>query len=262
MRLVTLHFMLIRYILHSVNNLFSNAHVRVLWITLVACWLALILVITRNCDATVNSTQQFYLQRSFTLREMHESYFTQIKFLTDPALSVSIIFYLSLALSFSSVVIWAGGMSAMHILLGRMHSCRAQHPVPFVSTSSTSLKLCGTYAAPSFTPPPSFLPFLWASSIFQNLPLPQSGNGARGLAATNNSAQPWPKCSWRFTGCNTIPDGKSFIVSLSFHWACLVLQMEGKRQITWKEGRDTVEDSQNKPIIVCVIIKAFSILRL
>lgn len=77
---------------------------------------------------------------------------------------------------------WAGGMSVMHILPGRMHSCRAQHPVPFVSTSSTSLKLCGTYAAPGFTPPPSFLPFLWAPSIFQNLPLLQSGNGTRGLS--------------------------------------------------------------------------------
>jgi len=95
----------------------------------------------------------------------------EMQFLPDPFLSVSIFFSFSLSPAWS----WAGGMSVMHTLAGRMHSCKAQHPVPFVSTSSTSLKLCGTYAAPGFTPPSSFIPFLWASSIFQNLQLLQSG---------------------------------------------------------------------------------------
>jgi len=132
------------------------------WITLVACWSALILVITRNCDA---KPCNFICGDHFLYERCCE-----MQFLPDPFLSVSIFFSFSPSPAWS----WAGGMSVMHTLAGRMHSCRAQHPVPFVSTSSTSLKLCGTYAAPGFTPPSSFIPFLWASSIFQNLPLLQS----------------------------------------------------------------------------------------
>lgn len=153
-----------------------------------------------------------------------------MQFRPDPFLSVSIFFLspgLSLSLSLSVPAwSWAGGMSVMHTLAGRMHSCRAQHPVPFVSTSSTSLKLCGTYAAPGSTPPSSFIPFFWASSIFQNLPLLQSGKCYQGAC---HNQQPCPTMNhvlmtMHRQGCLFLNIILWYFFPLSLHLACLELQ--------------------------------------
>lgn len=77
----------------------------------------------------------------------------------------------------------------MRILPGRMHSCRAQHPVPFVSTSSTSLKLCGTYATPSFTPPPSFCTLPLG---IQHIPEPPIAPVRKWYQGACHSQQPCP----------------------------------------------------------------------
>ncbi len=93
MCLVTLHFMLIRYILHSVNNLFSSAHVSPV----------------NHIGGMLISPDSYDNQKLWCNSQLYPtilsaeiisftrdapSYFTLMKFLTDPALSVSIFFFL------------------------------------------------------------------------------------------------------------------------------------------------------------------------
>lgn len=132
---------------------------------------------------------------SFT-RDAPSSYIITL-FLPDPALSVSLVLFLSIFF-FQRVqgrVGWAlrtdcrgvripAGLSILFFCLRLQHQSQAVRHVrwPWLHT-------------------PIFPPFLRAPGIFQHLPFLRSGNGTRGLVATNNALQLGARRVWRY------PDG-------------------------------------------------------
>lgn len=179
--------LLIRYILQRVKkNVF----------TLVACWSALILVITRNCDAKVDSTLQFYQQRSFPLREMLQNAVPPWSF----PLSVHLFsFFWSIYLSFPAwhgregwvlCTYWRGvcipvGLSILFL--------SSPPPAPVSSCAARTLPL-------ALHLPPLSYPSSGHPAYSRTSHCSSQENVTRRLVTTNNPAQPWTKCSWRCTG--------------------------------------------------------------
>lgn len=141
-------------------------------------------MITRNCDARVDSTLQFYLQRSFPLREMRVL-FTPVQFLLHSALSVSVLFLLS----FSSMVMggrdecYAHTAGAYAFLQGSA-SCSFCLHLQHQSQAVRHVRCPWLHASPLF------LTLLMGTQHIPEPPIAPVRKWYQGLVTTNNPAQP------------------------------------------------------------------------